>query len=125
MNVERDPLTRQIILAAIRVHSQLGPGLLESSYETCLSHELSRRGVAHRCQVPVAVRFDGVDLKCGYRMDLLVAEQVVVELKAVEKILPIHKAQLLTYMRHSRKRTGLLLNFYVRLMRDGIVRMVL
>ena len=122
---ERDPLTEQIIGAAIEVHRILGPGLLESVYEMCLCHELSLRGIEFRKQVELAVVSKGVKLESSFFMDIVVANQVVVELKTVEKIHPIHQAQLLTYMKLSNKRLGLLLNFNVPLLKDGIKRLIL
>jgi GxxExxY protein len=118
-------LTEQIIGAAIEVHRALGPGLLESAYETCLHRELELRGVRFRDQVDVPVEYKGVKLDAGYRMDLLVADTIVVELKCVEKLAPVHEAQLMTYMRHTGKRVGLLINFYTPVLRDGIIRRVL
>jgi GxxExxY protein len=119
-------LTGEIIGAAIEVHRQLGPGLLESAYEECLCHELRLRKLEFQRQVPLPVQYKGVNLDCGYRIDLLVAEQVVVELKSVETLAPVHEAQLLTYLRLSRKRVGLLINFGApALKRGGIIRRVL
>lgn len=118
-------VTERVIAAAIEVHKHLGPGLLESAYEECLCHELAQRGVPFRRQVQLPVSYKGVMLDCGYIMDLLVEDVVVVELKAVEQILPIHEAQLLTYLRLSGKRVGLLINFNVPLLKRGIVRRVL
>ena len=120
-----EELTDQIIGAAIEVHRALGPGLLESAYETCLCHELSLRGVAFERQVSLPVEYKGVNLDCGYRMDLVVEDSVVVELKTVDKVLPIHDAQLLTYLRLSGKRIGLILNFNSAVLKDGLVRKVL
>lgn len=122
---EQDPLTREIIGAAIEVHKALGPGLLESVYEECLLIELGDRGLAATRQVPVPVHFKGRKLDLGYRLDLLVNDSVVVELKAVEKLLPVHEAQLLTYMKLAGKPVGLLLNFHTAYLRDSIVRRVL
>jgi len=112
-----------IIGAAMRVHSQLGPGLLESAYEVCLRHELEKRELRARSQVLLPVKYDGLDLDAGYRIDLLVEDAVVVELKTVQAILPVHKAQLLSYLKLSGCKLGYLLNFYVTHMRDGITRM--
>ena len=117
-----EKLTEAIIGAAIEVHRELGPGLLESAYEECLCHEFSSRGLAFRRQVELPVHYKKVNLDCGYRMDLLVEETTVLELKSVEKILPIHEAQLMTYLKLSRKPVGLLLNFNVPVLKDGIVR---
>ena len=118
-------LTEKIIGAAIEVHRELGPGLLESAYETCLCHELSVRQISFRRQVDLPVSFKSVRLDCGYRLDLLVDEKVIVELKCVEQVNDVHRAQLLTYLKLTHIKVGLLLNFNVPLLRDGIVRMVL
>lgn len=121
----KDPLTGRIISAAIEVHKALGPGLLESVYETCLCRELQLRGLVFERQKTLPVSYKGVRLDTGLRMDLVVEDSVVVELKCVDAIAPIHEAQLLTYMRLSGIRTGLLLNFYCPKMMDGVKRMVL
>jgi GxxExxY protein len=121
---ELNTLTGQIIEAAMAVHTVLGPGLLESTYEACLAFELQNRGVSVRAQVPLPVVYQGQRLEIGYRIDLLIAESVVVEVKAVEAIAPVHRAQLLSYLKLSDRRLGLLLNFNVVHMRDGIIRMV-
>jgi GxxExxY protein len=118
-------LTELIIGAAIEVHKELGPGLLESSYETCLCHELKLRGIAFQSQLPVPVRYKGLELDCGYRLDLLVKDTVVVELKAVEKLAPVMEAQLLTYMRLLGKPVGLVLNFSEPTLKQGILRRAL
>ena len=117
-------VTEAISGAAIAVHKALGPGLLESTYEACLVYELVERGIALERQKSLPVDYRGVRIDCAYRIDLLVAGTVIVELKAVERILPIHEAQLLTYLRLSGHPVGLLLNFNVPLMKDGIRRMV-
>ena len=106
------------------VHTVLGPELLESTYEACLAFELQNRGVSVRAQVPLPVVYQGQRLEIGYRIDLLIAESVIVEVKAVEAIAPVHRAQLLSYLKLSDRRLGLLLNFNVVHMRDGIIRMV-
>ena len=121
----QESLTSGIIGAAIEVHRELGPGLLESAYESCLCYELSRREIQFEKQVELPVQFKEVRLDCGYRMDLLVEKSVVLELKSVEEITDLHRAQLLTYMRLGQLQVGLLLNFNVPVMKDGIVRMVL
>jgi GxxExxY protein len=113
-----------IIGAAMRVHSALGPGLLENAYEACLVYELEKRGLSVRRQVPMPVTYEGVALDVGYRIDLLVSNAVVLELKAVEKMLPLHGAQLLSYLRLGGYKLGYLLNFNVPHMRDGIKRVV-
>ncbi len=118
-------LTHQIIGAAIEVHRLLGPGLLESAYEECLAHELTLRNLKHRRQVPVPVVYKGIKLECGYRMDIVVEECVVLELKSIESIAPVHEATVLTYLRLSDKRLGLLINFNVSILKDGVRRFVL
>jgi GxxExxY protein len=115
-------VSKAIVDAAFRVHSALGPGLLESAYEACLAHELSKAGLTVRQQIPIPVRYDGLLLEVGFRLDLLVDECVVVELKAIEQILPIHMAQILSHLRLGGFKLGLLLNFNVAHMRDGIKR---
>lgn len=118
-------LTKEIIGAAIEVHRQLGPGLLESAYEACLCYELKLRDIEVACQVPLPVRYKDVRLDCGYRIDACVRDSVVIELKSVDEITDLHKAQLLTYLRLSGKKIGLLMNFNVPVLKDGIVRIVL
>ena len=114
----------QVIDAAMRVHSILGPGLLESAYEVCLAHELRSRGLSVLTQVPLPITYGDVRLDVGYRIDLLVEDAIVVELKTVAKILPIHEVQLLSYLRFSKHRIGLLINFHVPRLKDGIRRIV-
>ena len=118
----RDPLTEKIIGCAIEVHRALGPGLLESAYEQCLARELSLNDVPFRLQVPIPVEYKGVHLDCGYRIDVLVDEQVILELKSVERTLALHEAQLLTYMKLATIAKGLLINFNVKRLVDGIRR---
>lgn len=120
--MELNEITGQIIDAAIPVHSALGPGLLESAYEACLVYELKKRGLEVRNQVSLSVRYEEVNVDVGYRIDLLVADRVIVELKAVDEIAPIHKAQLLSYLKLSGKKVGLLINFNVTLLKNGITR---
>ena len=122
---ELNCLTEKIIGCAIEVHRTLGPGLLESTYEKCLSYELSKLKINHKIQLELPVTYKGVEVECGYRLDMLVEEKVIIELKAVEKALPIHEAQLLTYLKLSDKRVGLLINFNVRLLKNGIKRFVI
>jgi GxxExxY protein len=122
---ESRALSEAIIGAAIEVHRALGPGLLESAYSACLCHELSTRNIPFRTQVDLPISYKGIKLDCGYRLDIVVADSIILELKAVEEITPIHEAQLLTYLRLSGLRVGLLLNFNVAVMRDGITRRVL
>ncbi|MFN9977841.1 MAG: GxxExxY protein [Phycisphaerae bacterium] len=117
-----DAITDKIIGAAIEVHRSLGPGLLETAYEACLAKELADRGVAFARQLELPVNYKGIRVECGYRIDLLVEDLIVVELKSVEKTQPIHEAQLLTYLRLMDKPVGLLLNFNVSKLTDGIVR---
>ena len=124
MLLEKD-LTEEIIGAAIEVHRQLGPGLLESAYQACLVRELEARGIAAEQQKPISVQYKGVQVDCGYRLDLLVDGKVVVELKTVDSLEEIHEAQLLTYMKLTGCRVGLLINFNVSLLRNGIKRRVL
>ena len=121
----REHLTESIIGAAIDVHRELGPGLLESAYEECLCHELHLRGLRFQRQVELPVTYKGLKLDRGYKLDIVVEEQVVLELKSIEQILPIHQAQLLTYLRLSGKRVGLLINFNVAVLKNGIVRRIL
>lgn len=117
-------ISGQIVDAAIKVHSALGPGLLESAYEACLAYELRKRGLSARTQVEQPVYYDGVRIDVGYRLDLLVEESVIVELKSVERVTPLHQAQLLSYLKLSGLKVGLLINFNVVLLKDGIQRMV-
>lgn len=121
---ELNAVTEQIIAAAIEVHRALGPGLLESAYESCLVYELVRRGFHVEQQKPMPVIYKEVQLDVGYRLDMLVEESVIVELKAVEQLLPIHEAQLLSYLKLSGYRVGLLINFNVPALKQGIRRLV-
>jgi GxxExxY protein len=114
----------QVVDAAIKVHSVLGPGLLERAYQVCLAQELRKRDVRVRREVLMPVRYDGLELGLAYRIDLLVEECVVVEIKAVANILPVHKAQLLSQLKLSDQRVGLLINFNVAHLKDGIIRLV-
>jgi GxxExxY protein len=119
-------LTEQVIGAAIEVHRALGPGLLESAYEECLCHELHLRGLTFRRQVSLPVEFKGIHLDCGYRMDIVVEDLFILELKCVEHVLPVHEAQLLTYLKMTGKRVGLIINFHVStLVRGGIIRKII
>lgn len=113
-SLEFDELSNRMIGCAIEVHRTLGPGLLESTYEQCLAHELKLNGMAFRLQWPIADEYKGVRLDCGYRIDMLVEDQLILDLKCVEKLNDINEAQLLTYMRHAGKETGLLINFNTR-----------
>ena len=118
-------LSGAIISAAMKVHSRLGPGLLESVYEVCLAHELEKRGHRVRKQPALPVVYDTVKLEAGYRIDLVVDDAVLIEVKAVEALAPVHEAQLLTYLRLSNRRLGFLINFNVALLKQGLKRMVL
>ena len=122
--INLDSITGIIIDAAMKVHSALGPGLLESAYEACLKYELSKRNLVVESQVILPVFYDGIRIDAGYRIDLLVENEIILELKAVEKIIPIHEAQLLSYLKLSNKQVGLLLNFNVLHLKDGITRVV-
>ena len=122
--MEIEEVGKQIVDAAIKVHRALGPGLLESAYQACLAHELRKRGLAVACEVLQPVLYDGVQIEAGYRLDMLVEDLVIIENKAVEIVLPIHAAQLLTYMRLRNCRLGYLINWHVPLVKDGIKRMV-
>ena len=116
-------LTQQVIGAAIEVHRELGPGLMESAYEECICHELCLQGLKVERQMPLPVRYKGINLDCGYRIDLVVEDSLILELKCVEHTLPVHEAQLLTYLKLTGKRVGLILNFNVSVLtRGGIVR---
>jgi len=117
-------LTEQVIGAAIQIHRHLGPGLLESAYEECLCYELSNLGMSFVRQTPLPVKYKSVNLDCGYRIDLVVEKKLILELKAVETLLPIHEAQLLTYLRLSGLTLGLLINFNVPILKHGIKRTV-
>lgn len=119
---EHSELTRQVIGAAIEIHRHLGPGLLESTYESCLVYELEKLELSVQKQIVLPVVYKELQLPKAYRIDLLVNDQVVVELKAVDKILPVHEAQVLSYLKLSQRKVGLLLNFNVKMMKDGIRR---
>lgn len=122
--MEINEITGQVVDSAMRVHTVLGPGLLESPYRVCLTHELRKRGRVVLMEHALPVQYDGVQIEIGYRVDLLVDACVVVELKAVAKLSPLHEAQLLSYLRLSSHKVGLLINFHVVHLRDGIVRLV-
>jgi GxxExxY protein len=123
--MEFDPLSKQVIGAALEVHRTLGPGLLESVYEQALAYEITALGLKTQIQVPVPVAYKTVRLDCGFRLDLLVEKQLVVELKCVESLAPLHDAQLLTYLKLTGLKIGLLINFNVPLLKQGIKRLVL
>jgi GxxExxY protein len=117
-------ITDSIISAAMKVHTTLGPGLLENVYETCLVHELKKQDIEVKHQVVLPVIYDNIQMDLGYRLDLLVEDKVIIELKSVEKLLPIHEAQLLSYLKLGKKKVGLLINFNVVQLKTGIKRLV-
>ncbi len=118
-------LTHEILDAAYKVHSALGPGLLESAYQTCLIHELNKKGLETIAEQPVPIVYDDIKLDCGYRLDILVENTVIIELKTVEALTDVHTAQILTYLKFSKKHVGLLINFNVKSLKNGIRRFVL
>ena len=122
---ETDRIAAAIVDAALKVHKALGPGLLESVYETCLTHELRSRGLSVENQVAVLIHYEGLQLDAALRLDMLVNDLVIVELKSVEKMTPLYDAQVLSYLRLTKKRLGLLINFNVPLIKDGIRRIIL
>ncbi len=122
--MERNEITGEIVDAAMKVHSALGPGLLESAYAACLRHELVKRGLRVYSEVPVPVTYDGIKLEAGYEIDLLVEDTVIVELKAIESLAPIHQAQIISYLKLAKKPVGLLINFHSLRLKDGIKRFV-
>ena len=122
---KRDPLTEKVIGCAIEVHRILGPGLLESAYQRCMLFELRKQGLAVETEVPMPVNYKGEIMDCGYRIDMLVEKSLIVELKAVETLLPIHEAQILSYMKLSGIRIGLLVNFHQSRLVDGLKRFIL
>jgi GxxExxY protein len=125
MNImERNEITQRIIGCAIEVHKNLGPGLLESAYEECIVFELNRAGLSTKRQVATPVIYKDIKLECGYRIDILVENTVVLELKVVDDINPVHEAQILTYMKFSNKQIGLMINFNVVLLKNGIRRFI-
>ncbi len=123
--MDLNTITERIIGAAIEVHKVMGPGLMESAYEECLCRELALRGIGAERQLPLPVEYKGIRLDCGYRLDLLVEKSVVVEIKSLSSIEPIHEAQLLTYLKLGGWRLGLLVNFNVAVLKDGICRRIL
>jgi GxxExxY protein len=122
--LHHEELTEKLIAAAIEVHRQLGPGLLESAYEECYCHELILRGVGLERQKPIPLEYKGIKLDCGYRMDVVADRKAVVEIKCVDKVLPVHEAQLLTYLKLSGLKVGLIINFHSQFIKDGIKRLV-
>jgi GxxExxY protein len=123
-NEELEAIAKIIVDAIIQVHRTLGPGLMESTYQKCLEHELRKRGIIVHCEVTLPVNYDGIKIESGYRIDMLVENAIIIENKMVESILPVHKAQLLTYLKLSNCKIGFLLNWNVALMKNGITRMV-
>mgnify|MGYP000423392807 CR=1 FL=1 len=123
--MEFDGLSKRVIGCAIEVHRELGPGLLESTYEQCLARELSLNEISFQLQHPQPVEYKGIQLDCGYRIDILIGDELIIELKAVEEITGVHEAQLLTYMKLAEMREGFLINFNVKRLKDGIKRYVL
>jgi GxxExxY protein len=119
-----DEISHRIIGAAIEVHRHLGPGLLESAYQSCLTFELKQLGLKLEEQKPLPVVYKQVKLDCGYRLDMVVEDEIILEIKAVEKLIPIHEAQLLAYLRLAKKRVGLLMNFHVPVLKNGLKRIV-
>jgi GxxExxY protein len=123
--METDFLTQKVIGCAIEVHKELGPGLLESSYECCLMYELAKEGILAENQVVLPINYKGVLIESGYRIDILLPEKLIIELKAVDKLLPIHTAQMITYLKLSDIKTGLLINFNVQKLTNGLKRISL
>ena len=122
--MHENEIARHIVDAAYHIHRKLGPGLLESVYETVLAFEIEKRGLTVKRQVPVSIEYEGIRFEEGFRADLIVEDKVIVELKSVENVSPVHKKQLLTYLRLTDSRLGLLINFGCALIRDGISRIV-
>ena len=122
--MELNDITEKVIGCAIKVHRTLGPGLLESTYEVCLVHELKKSGLKVERQVALPIIYDGIKLDAGYQLDVLVEDAVILELKSVENLMPIHEAQLLTYLKLANKKLGLLINFNVTMLKNGIKRKV-
>lgn len=123
--VETDELTKQVVECALEVHRTLGPGLLQATYEQCLAHELSSAGIPHRHRCPLPVNYKGLQFECGYQVDFLVDDSLVVELNSVDTLIRVHEAQLLTYMKLAGIHNGLLVNFNVPQLKDGLKRFVL
>jgi len=123
--IKFDDLSNKVIGLALDVHRELGPGLLESTYQQCLAYELSKENIKFEIEKEIPVKYKDVKLDCGYRIDLLVENKLILELKSVEKLLPIHEAQILTYMKLAKIKTGLLINFNVQMLKNGIKRFVL
>ena len=121
--MDENEVGERLIGCALKVHRALGPGLLESAYEACMSHELAKAGLEHKRQFALPVTYDGMTIELGYRLDLLVEGSVVVELKAIDRLTDVHRAQLLSYLKFGGYRVGYLLNFNVKMLRDGICRL--
>ena len=117
-------LAKIVVDFCLKIHKTLGPGLLESVYERCLAYELEKRGLHVARQVPVAIRYDNIQIEAGFRMDLVVDQAIVVEIKSIDRLLPVHEAQLLTYLKLSGYRLGLLINFFVPRLKEGLRRIV-
>lgn len=122
--LEVEELSRTLVDSAFKVHQALGPGLLESVYEACLCVELGKRGIRHETQAPIPLIYEGVRIEAGLRLDLLVEKSIILELKAVDKLLPIHQSQLLTYLKLAELRLGLLINFNVAMFKQGVRRII-
>jgi GxxExxY protein len=125
MKVDKEKIGRDIVDSSFKIHTTLGPGLLESAYEACLAYELENRGYTIERQKPQSIQYESLTIETAYRLDIVVNDSVIVELKSVEEILQVHKAQLLTYLRFSKITLGYLINFYTPLIKNGITRMVL
>ncbi len=123
-NEELEAIATIIVDACLHVHRQLGPGLLESTYQKCLTHELQKRGLGVRLEVPVSIVYDGIEIDMAYRMDMLVEDVIIIENKTVQQLMPINFAQILTHLRHSKHKLGFLINWNVKLIKHGINRMV-
>ena len=123
--MKQSELSRKVIGCGIEVHRELGPGLLESAYQQCLAHELGLAGLSFKTEHPQPVKYKGLELECGYRIDLLIENQIIIELKAVTQLLPIHEAQLITYLKLSKMHQGLLMNFNVSMLKDGLKSILL
>ena len=117
-----EEIATEIVDSCFKIHKELGPGLLESAYETCLEHELSKRGFSVERQIPQPIIYDGIAINAGYRIDLLINGLIIIELKAVEQLAPIHTAQLITYLKLSKKTLGFLVNFHTPLIKNGLKR---
>jgi len=125
MKVDKEKIGKDIVDSSFKIHTALGPGLLESAYEACLAYELENRGYTIERQKPQSIQYESLTIETAYRLDIVVNDSVIVELKSVEEILQVHKAQLLTYLRFSKITLGYLINFYTPLIKNGITRMVL